>query len=327
MRFKRIDVFRLVAIFIVIWAHAQFFDGVKPEGAFASGLELTVVIAMRCTMQFFFIASGYFVGGKIMEAPGATFGLTWKYLRKLLLVFAGWSFLYALQSPFKFMQVVREDPEKLFFEGTRIHLWFLVALFLAILLFKLWPFDKKGNSFLLFGLGLFAVGLLGGSYAITPIGMDLHFNTRNAIFFSVPFFAIGVHLYVKKPSITPRAAWGIFLFGLVLFSVETYILWARWSALPIRHDYLLGSIPYGTGFFLIAYAARKKARLDDILAPYSKYVLGIYASHILFLDLWAPWGKYFDPISWGFLLPILVFVSSLLTVMIISKTPLKWMVL
>ncbi|MBV6395178.1 MAG: hypothetical protein HFACDABA_00749 [Anaerolineales bacterium] len=326
MRFKRIDVFRIVAIFLVLWAHTQFFDGITPQGTFARVVERVAVIAMRCAIPFFFIASGYFVGGRIMEEGGAQFHLTWKYSKKLLIVFAAWCAIYAAESPSVFLDLLRENPETLFFVGTRIHLWFLPALLLAILCFRFWPFDKRGNSFLAFGLVLFVVGLLGGSYAITPIGLDLRFNTRNAIFFSVPFFAIGAQLHTRKPIVTARMAWGLFFLGLALFLFETYVLWARWSALPIRHDYLLGSIPYGLGFFLIAYAARDETRLENTLASYSKYVLGIYVSHMLFIDAWSPVGVYFPQSLWAFLLPVLVFFSSLLAVAATFRTPLRWLV-
>ena len=101
------------------------------------------------------------------------------------------------------------------------------------------------------------------------------------------------------------------------------MLWAQWSALPIRHDYLMGSVPMGIGAFLIAYTARHETRMDRALAPLGKYVLGIYVSHIFFLDLLKPLGAMLDPLLWGFLLPALVFGASLLAVFILSKTPLR----
>jgi surface polysaccharide O-acyltransferase-like enzyme len=186
----------------------------------------------------------------------------------------------------------------------------------------LWPLNKKGNSFLVFGAIAYILGLLGGSYQITPVGLNLDFNTRNGIFFSALFFAIGVLIYVKKPQVSPALAWGLYLAGFALFSFEVYFLWANWSVLPIRHDYVIGSIPYGIGAFLIAYTAKRETRLDTFLAPYGKYVLGIYVSHLLFLDLLRPLGASFNPAIWNFLFPILVFGSSLLAVILLSKTPL-----
>jgi surface polysaccharide O-acyltransferase-like enzyme len=323
VRLKRIDTFRLFAIFMVVWSHAQFFDGIKTESTFSQGLEIAVVLIARFSMQFFFIASGYFLGGRILENLPQKFAIAWKYSKKLLLFFVVWSAIYAIENIQSVSRLVQKDPFSLLFEGTRIHLWFLMALFLAIWLFTLWPFNKKGYSFLIFGLAVYIIGLLGGSYQITPIGFDLHFNTRNGIFFSVLFFAIGTLIYNKKPKVSPAVVWGLYLGGFALFSLETYFLWAYWSALPIRHDYLLGSIPYGIGAFLIAYTAKRETKIDNFLAPYGKYVLGIYVSHLLFLDLMKPLGNWFNPVLWSFLFPILIFGSSLLTVMLLSKTPLR----
>jgi peptidoglycan/LPS O-acetylase OafA/YrhL len=323
MRLKRIDVFRLFAIYMVVWAHSQFFDGIKAESTMAKGVELGVDLVVRSTMQFFFIASGYFLGGKILEEPGQKFSVAWKYTKKLLLFFVFWCIVYALENPQYLIKLVTKNPITLIFEGTRIHLWFLVSLFLTIWLFALWPLDKKGKSFLIFGGIVYIIGLLGGSYQITPIGLNLDFNTRNGIFFSALFFAIGVLFYIKKPQVSPAVAWGLYLGGLAIFSLETYLLWTNWSALPIRHDYLIGSIPYGIGAFFIAYTAKRETKLDNFLAPYGKYVLGIYVSHLLFLDLLEPLGASFDPVLWAFLFPILIFGSTLLAVILISKTPLR----
>lgn len=327
MRLKRIDVFRLFAIYMVVWAHSQFFDGIKAESTLAKGVELGVDLVVRSTMQFFFIASGYFLGGRILEHPSQKFATAWKYMKKLLLFFVFWSIVYAIENPSYIMNLVTKKPATLIltllFEGTRIHLWYLVALFLAIGLFALWPLNKKGNSFLVFGALVYILGLLGGSYMITPIGINLDFNTRNGIFFSTLFFAIGVLFYIKKPPVNPALAWGLYLGGFAIFSAETYFLWANWSALPIRHDYLIGSVPYGIGAFLIAYTAKRETKLDNFLAPYGKYVLGVYVSHLLFLDLLRPLGAMLDPILWAFLFPSLIFGCALLTVILLSKTPLR----
>ena len=336
MRLKRIDVFRLFAIYMVVWAHSQFFDGIKAESITARGIELGVDLVVRATMQFFFIVSGYFLGGKILEHPEQKFAIAWKHSKKLLLTFIIWSIVYAIwgavyalkNAPFSeylqyFTKLVTRDPVALIFEGTRIHLWFLMSLFLAIWLFTLWPLDKKGKSFLIFGILLFGIGLLGGSYQITPIGIHLDFNTRDGIFFSTLFFAIGVLIHVHKPQVSPTLAWGLYLGGFILFSLETYLLWANWSALPIRHDYLLGSIPYGIGAFFVAFTAKRETKLDNFLAPYGKYVLGIYVSHLIFLDLWKPLGASINPILWAFLFPALIFASTLLAVIVLSKTPLR----
>jgi len=323
VRLKRIDIFRLFAIFMIVWAHSQFFDGIKAESVFAQGLEIGVVLVARFSIQFFFIVSGYFVGGKIIEDSSRAIQIAWKQTKKMLPIFLVWSVVYALENPQALIRLATKDPIALIFEGPRLHLWFLVSMMLTVWLFAIWPLNKKGYSFLIFGAVLYIIGLLGGSYIYTPIGMDLDFNTRNGIFFSALFFAIGVLIAVRKPNVSPAIAWGTYFAGFATYSLEAYFLWAKWSMLPIRHDYLIGSIPYGIGAFLVALTARRETKLDIILAPFNKYVLGIYVSHLLFLDLWKPLGATVNPILWSFLFPVLIFGSSLLAIVLLSKTPLR----
>jgi surface polysaccharide O-acyltransferase-like enzyme len=323
MRLKRIDLFRLIAIYIVIWAHSQFFDGITPTTPLTKGIELATSIVLRFAMPFFFLASGYFTGGRIAREPENALRLAWKATKRLLLIFVVWSLVYAIEAPETALQLAREHPLTLLFEGTRIHLWFLVSITLTIWLFALWPLDKKGHSFLVFGGLVFILGLLGGSYFYTPIGLNLHFDTRDGIFFSTLFFAVGVLTSLKPPKVSAGMAWGIFLVGLALFCLEAYVLWANWKILPIRHDYLLSSIPYGIGAFLIALTPKKETQLDARLAPYAQYVLGIYVSHLLVLDLLKPLGALMNPILWAFLLPALIFAIALTGVYLLSKTPLR----
>jgi hypothetical protein len=147
MRLKRIDVFRLFAIYMVVWAHTQFFDGIKAESSMEKGLELGVDLIVRASMQFFFIASGYFLGGRIFENPSQKFATAWKYSKKLLLFFVFWCAIYGIENPQYFMRLVTKDPVTLIFEGTRIHLWFLVALFLVHLVICIVAFEQKGQLF------------------------------------------------------------------------------------------------------------------------------------------------------------------------------------
>jgi len=324
MRLKRIETVRLITMFLIVWAHTQFFNGIKADLPSAPAVgELVVVMIARYSIPFFFIVSGYFLGGKIVDDPSQAHAIAWKYSKKLLLLFVFWSAVYALENPETFMRLLTKDPVTLIFEGTRIHLWFLVSLALAIWSFALWPLDRKGNSFVVFALALNVLGLLGGSYLPTPVGIHLDFNTRNAIFFSALYFGMGAWIHAKKPSVSPALAWGIYLFGQAMFCLEVYLLYVNWSALPIRHDYLVGSIPFGVGIFLVALTSKRETKLDTALEPYSKYVLGIYVAHLLVLDLWKPLGVYFPVMVWFFVMPVLVFGSTLLGVILLSKTPLR----
>jgi len=327
MRLKRIDALRIVAVSLVIWAHTQYFNGINPATPIEKTIEWGETLIARWSMQFFFLVSGYFVGAKLAQQTSPAPALAWKYTKKILLMFVVWSVIYGLADPQATIKLAMKDPLALLFEGTRLHLWFLMSMALTIWVFAFWPLDKKGYSFLIFGAILYTIGLLGGSYQLTPIGIDLHFNTRDAIFFSAIFFAIGTLIAVKDWKITPAAAWGLFIGGFLLFSLETYLLWAKYTLLPIRHDYLLGSIPYGVGAFFLALSAKRDTPLDTPLASLAPYVLGLYVAHLILVDLFAPLGAYFSPLLWAFLFPILVIGLTLVGVYLLSKTPLRSLIM
>jgi len=323
VRLQRIDAFRVYSILLIMFAHAQYFSAIDFSLPFTRAFSVIIIGIARPTIQFFFIASGFFLGGKILDDPQQAIPLAWKYTRRLLVVFLFWSIIYALVQPNEFLLLLEKDPVRLIFEGPKLHLWYLPSLILAIWLFALWPFDRKSWSFLAFGTVLFLVGLMGGAYRLTDIGVNLHFNTRDAAFFGTVFFGIGAYIHQKQPRVSKAAAVGIYLLGMAMYALESWYLWAQYNMDPIRNDYVLGSIPYGIGFFLLAYTFTAN-RLDRFAAKFAPYVLGIYVGHMLILDwLLKPLHKSFHPILWQLGLPFVLFVLSLGAVYLISKTPLK----
>lgn len=323
MRLQRIDAFRFYSIILILFAHTQYFGGIDLSLPFTKVFSIAIVTLARPTIQFFFILSGFFVGGKIIEAPEQAFAIARKYTWKLGIVFLFWCLVYAIANPEYTWLLVTQNPIRLIFEGTRVHLWYLPSLILTVWLFALWPGNRKGWTFLALGGILFLIGMLGGSYRLSPPGYEIEFNTRNAIFFSTVFFGIGAWFRANNPNLSKTSAIGLYLAGLVIFSIESYFLWSRYGMDPIKNDYTLGSIPYGIGFFLLAQRF-EATKLDKWFAPLAKYVLGMYVSHMLILELaLKPLRKGFDPILWQLIVPVLLFILTFALVWLISRTPLK----
>jgi hypothetical protein len=166
---------------------------------------------------------------------------------------------------------------------------------------------------------------------VTPLGFDLHFDTRNGVFFSALFFAIGVAFSENLPRVSWKMATAITCGGLTLFYSEALYLKIYWGLGITTHDYLLGSVPLGIGVSLLALTQPDTA-LDKFFGFYGRYVLGIYVSQLLFIDLFKPMGLWVNPIVWQFIFfPILVFSFSLIfsitTSRILAKTFLRQMVL
>ncbi len=181
---------------------------------------------------------------------------------------------------------------------------------------------KGAYSFLVFGGVLYILGLLGGSYSATPLGFEIDFNTRDGIFFSTLFFAVGVLFSGGIPRISKAVAVCIAFVGLVIFCLEAYYPYsAMVSANPIYHDYLLGSIPFGVGMFLFAMQHRKSIA-DQFISRFAPYVLGIYVKSHDLLDLFGSFSK-LQPLVWQFVFPVIVFSTSLFFTIIVSKTFLR----
>lgn len=323
MRLQRIDAFRFFSIILILVAHTQYFGGINLSLPFTKAFSIAIVTLARPTIQFFFILSGFFVGGKIVEAPEQAFAIARKYTWKLGIVFLFWCVIYALANPEYSWLLVTQNPIRLVFEGTRVHLWYLPSLILTVWLFAVWPGNRKGWGFLVLGGILFLIGMFGGSYRLSPLGYDIDFNTRNGIFFSTLFFGIGARFHANRPQVSKVSSIGIYLAGMILFCLESYFLWSLYGMDPIKNDYTLGSIPYGIGFFLLALRFDATA-LDKWFAPLAKYVLGMYVAHMVILEMvLKPLHKGIHPILWQLTVPLLLFVLTFALVWVISRTPLK----
>jgi surface polysaccharide O-acyltransferase-like enzyme len=323
MRIQRLDAYRLYIMLIIIWGHVYFWGVIDHNPLPVKSFYYLVTIGFRFAVPYFFIMVGYFTGWKIIQEPEKAVSIARSYTGHLLIAFLFWSLVYIVERPQAFLTLLHEEPVKVIFQGPRDHLWFLVSLILTVWLFVFWPYRKNYKSFLLPGLILYGIGLLAGPYKTTPLGFDLHFDTRNAVFFSTLFFAIGVAMRsVKLPKLSWRVAAGLVLAGFALYCLETVCLRMFWGVGVTRSDYLLSSIPYGIAVALFALTQPDTA-LDKLAGPYGRYTIGIYAGHILFLDLLQPIGAWVNPYILQFLYPVLIFVLSLATCLILSRTFLR----
>jgi surface polysaccharide O-acyltransferase-like enzyme len=320
MRLQRVDAFRVFAIFVVICAHTQIFGGFPRDSAFGQLIDSAFIIFPRWTMPFFFMLAGYFLGGKIVKEPAAAVSIASKYTGRLVLVFLFWSVIYTIEQPYHTLQLLKEHPIHFFLQGPRIHLWFLVSLILTVWLFVVWPFKKLPYSFLLLGLVLFILGLLGGPYQFTDFGFHLPFSNKCGVFLSTLFFAIGVHYSQNIPRVSTLTAMSFAFAGMIIFCVEAYNL--KNFELPTRHDYLIGSIPWSLGVFFIAFK-KSDTYVEKLTGSYGKYVLGVYVIHMLFVDLWQPLINVINVEIWTFFYPLVVFVSAIMATILLAKTPLR----
>ncbi|MDY3014746.1 MAG: serine racemase VanT catalytic subunit [Evtepia sp.] len=197
-----LDVFKLIAAFLVVAIHISPLTTYTPMGDFL----LTRVLA-RVAVPFFFMVTGQFVLGPYLLGR-SSFPPVAKALKKLLLLYA---FAILLYLPIGLYAGHYQDlsPLSLFrllvFDGTFYHLWYFPGCILGILVLcllrKLLP--RKGLPVAV--LLLYAVALLGDSYygftaqlpglaAAYDLGFQLYSYTRNGLFMAPLFLWMGAVL-------------------------------------------------------------------------------------------------------------------------------------
>ena len=94
LRSLRFDAYRFWAAALVIWGHVEIFGGfshVTVPGLIAGH---TVNIVARCTIPFFLITSGYFLGPHLVAAGPAASAVARRHARRLFRLFVFASIVY-----------------------------------------------------------------------------------------------------------------------------------------------------------------------------------------------------------------------------------------
>jgi surface polysaccharide O-acyltransferase-like enzyme len=320
MRMQGIDVFRVLIQYFIVWSHLFWF-GNLPRGRFNWLARTLITTGTRCAIPFFLIVAGYFLEAKRLTDPGAFPERCKQYIRRLVIVFLFWSAVYALIDPRAFIALARTQPDRLVMEGSSDHLWFLVSLILTVWLSMAKPFLQDRRRLLVVGILLYGIGLLAGSYKDTCLGFDLHISTRDGVFFSTLFFAVGALWRARMPKL---GLWGAILLSLAGYALswgEALFLLRHHGLAPGDHDYLLGTVPFGLGVTLLAF--RLRVKVPEFITTVGNRVLGIYVSHLLFVILLAPLGRFVNPTLWLFVFPLLAFSCSLGLTAILWPTRLR----
>lgn len=293
------DLLRVVALAAVVAIHSMPFE--SSTARIGPDWNLATVVNQLCrfAVPYFFVISGFFWAGKIEKQQGV-WPPTLKTARRILFLFAAWSVIYVLvvnpvaelaHGPFgpllrmwSNLKSALYHPVDTLFEGTAIHLWFLMALLWCLFLGA--ALVSCGLTALLvpLGIALYAIGLLGKPYADSPFGIQVDFNFRNGPFFGLLFFVTGFVLHKRGP----RESW--FYLGWLLVGIGGALhfaeLWAihRWWGTTLMQDYLIGTYFAGLGVSMVALArpGGKALPLVSLLGPLA---LGAYVSHYVFIKL------------------------------------------
>lgn len=291
----------------------------------------------RFAVPLFFLCAGYFLQPKL--AGGHPLSVALRYCRPLLLLWLVWSLLYLL-IPFNPLAAAEQgylatlqqqwplqigDRLNVWLVGGMVHLWFLPALMLAVMLTALCHGLGRPALALWLGTLLYLLALIGGSYAKPLLGAEWPLLTRNGPLFSLVFVALGVWLRQRHWQPDAGTGWLLLTGGILLYALEAWAL-LEFGDVPLnRHDFLLGSLPWGVGLFGLL-LAHPQLGAGSWLERLSPKVLGLYCLHMLpaiWLFVFGPQGK----LPWWELLKLpLLFAASLLLYRILSTTPVtRWL--
>lgn len=326
-RHAGLDLGRLVAAFFVVAIHAG--PGVEAPGY--SG-EIFNQMA-RFAVPFFFCVSGFLFARSCRHDPSIR--TLWRYEKRVLSLYGFWSVVYFLNPSITAVQSVGwseayrlrwdsliADPVKLLFEGTALHLWFLMALATSLLL--VWLVNRRTPlPAVIFGGVLFVMALLAEVYPNLGPSWDLGLDPRDGPFFSMVFVALGYLTGWTDFKPDRRLAWSCFLGGALLHGLEIIRLQLEFGASPFGFNFVFGTLFYGYGAFLLAINWEPPSHLNrfSYLGPLAT---GIYCVHVLFVAKVDLFDVFVPESMWGFVRTILVFLLALLTSVILARVrPLK----
>lgn len=270
--YKGIEIFRVVAAFLVIAIHTS------PLATYSQTADFifTRVIA-RVAVPFFFMVTGFFVLSKGTDVR--------RFLKKTAIIYAASAALYLpinvyaghLQS-WDMIDLVQQ----VFFEGTFYHLWYLPAAILGAWLTWMLMRRLSSGACLAAAAVLYLLGLLGDSYwglvenvpvisSVYNALFALMGYTRGGLFFAPIFMWLGAQLRYAKP----RGA-GFEIAGLIvsfaLMLAEALNARAQgWQ----RHDSMYVLLP-AVMYFLFALLSRWKG---TVKMPLGSFSLLVYILH------------------------------------------------
>jgi surface polysaccharide O-acyltransferase-like enzyme len=329
-RLQSIDVMRVIAIIAVIVIHTVPFAG-QPS-LVGDRLDLATIVNQlaRFAVPFFFIVSGYLWACKC-EKEGSIFTPTAKMAKRIIVLLTAWSVVYLLVSSYEtaHAELLKQfywsllaaiaTPLNTALQGSKDHLWFLPGLLCGLVISAVLIRYRQQRLLVGLAIALYLIGMSGKAYSHTPLGFQSSFNFRNGPYFSLIFFVTGYFLAQRDAS----SAWlpigmRLALFGILLQLVELFLLHRYWGTTMVQ-DYVVGTYFYGLGIAMMALSGSRFLALERI-ATLGPFVLGIYASHILFLDLLAPVSKQFTGSTvWSVINTAAVFLLSYMLVLALSR--------
>jgi serine/alanine racemase len=321
---KFLNIMKLLMAFFVMVVHFSPFKTIDPLLHFISIHGFT-----RIAVPFFILSSGYLISenGKIGEKRLS------KTLKKLAKLYVFWTLLY---SPLILAQVVYSPDStpwwinltrNVFFEGSFIHLWYLIATIIGLLIVTRLMAWMNMKLVVLVVLLLFILGVLGDSYygwsitvpvlsSFKAVLFQFIRTTRNGIFFAPIFLIGGILIKQFQPHFKKTTLLITLVTFIILSLVEILLLrnagWAR------DYNMTFSILPLSITAFLLAlhiHVSFDTQRYKEIAATLFYIHIGVY----VFIQFILTSGDVTQFRNYGFLAFVLTLILSMLLTLLIHR--------
>lgn len=275
-RLPGIDVLRLLAALCVVSLHVDTASFPFLGGAFDDQLRL----AGRWAVPFFFLVTGYFLGRRQAEdalCSALPRALLVAVVANVLLLPYDWHWE---GRPATLARLAKPEVLAL---GVQVHLWYLSANVLALLVLLTVAHYRAWRVGALVGGGLLLVLCATGAYWPDAAA---GFVTARA-FLGVPCMLVGMALARRAPG--RGLSWLLVMAGLGLQALESSLLSAHWGTRVHDYEFLAGTLPLAVGVFGLGLHWRGGAWLQRCGSLGARCALGVYVLHPYLLQVAGGW--------------------------------------
>lgn len=202
-----IDILKFICAIFVVGIHSHIMSDVDNDVQW-----YIMHMFFRIAVPFFFIASGFLFGKKVLKNKKGLKDITTKQIKRLIIPFIFW---LLVSLPYVIMTTTGDNVIVVILKIVRKAifypwgaLWFILALIVAIIMEYYFLKNGKLKNAIFLSIILYIIALLGNSYYFilegTPFKwlMDAYrticVTTRNGIFEAFPIFTIGVYMATKE---------------------------------------------------------------------------------------------------------------------------------
>lgn len=294
--YTTIDVAKLFFAICIVLLHSYAYQ-ILP-GFLPFAFEKAV---LRLAVPFFFVASGFFLGKKIIR-EGSADTVIKAYIKRLLAPLLFWGGINTMIEICKFVnenlpagEIAKQILKHILFYPYGA-MWYVYASIIGALLLRPFLNYNKMNAALIIGACLYAVALLCNNYyfiseyiGIAPVidkYMDIFVSARNGVFVGFFMLALGV----KTASLEKYAG------GLGLFTLISYLIYL--AEIVVIHNgtaiddgaLYITQIIFIPSFVLCLCKTKKYIISDKASKLCRKLSTGIYFQHRMWLTVLSSIG-------------------------------------